>query len=109
MAGGTLHGITTLGTMDIHGAGAVRGITADGMTRGTGTLGTTAVGTADGMEAGTVDGMIRGTMEDGATVIITTTTMTSSDPEAAESIRHACPQPAPAGEAASDQRQEARV
>ena len=99
---GTHRGTTTLGIMDIPGDGAVRGITADGTTRGTGTLGTIADGTADGMEAGTADGMIRGTTEDGAMVIIiiTTTATTSSVREAAESIRHACQQPAPAGEAA---------
>ena len=99
---GTHRGTTTLGIMDIPGYGAVRGITADGTTHGTGTLGTIADGTADGMEAGTADGMIRGTTEDGAMVIIiiTTTATTSSVREAAESIRHACQQPAPAGEAA---------
>lgn len=97
---GTHRGTTTLGIMDIPGYGAVRGITADGTTHGTGTLGTIADGTADGMEAGTADGMIRGTTEDGATVIITTTAVTSSAREAAESIRHACQQPAPPGEAA---------
>ena len=99
---GTHRGTTTLGIMDIPGDGAVRGITADGTTHGTGTLGTIADGTADGMEAGTADGMIRGTTEDGAMVIIiiTTTATTSSVREAAESIRHACQQPAPAGEAA---------
>lgn len=102
---GTHRGTTTLGIMDIPGDGAVRGITADGTTHGTGTLGTIA----DGMEAGTADGMIRGTTEDGATVIITTTATTSSVREAAESIRHACQQPAPPGEAALDQRQEARA
>ena len=91
---GTHRGTTTLGIMDIPGDGAVRGITADGTTHGTGTLGTIADGTADGM--------IRGTTEDGAMVIIiiTTTATTSSVREAAESIRHACQQPAPAGEAA---------
>lgn len=104
MVVGTHRGTTTLGIMDIPGYGAVRGITADGTTHGTGTLGTIADGTADGMEAGTADGMIRGTTEDGAMVIIiiiiTTTATTSSVREAAESIRHACQQPAPAGEAA---------
>ena len=102
MVVGTHRGTTTLGIMDIPGDGAVRGITADGTTHGTGTLGTIADGTADGMEAGTADGMIRGTTEDGAMVIIiiTTTATTSSVREAAESIRHACQQPAPAGEAA---------
>ena len=111
MVVGTHRGTTTLGIMDIPGYGAVRGITADGTTHGTGTLGTIADGTADGMEAGTADGMIRGTTEDGAMVIIiiTTTATTSSVREAAESIRHACQQPAPAGEAALDQRQEARA
>lgn len=99
---GTHRGTTTLGIMDIPGDGAVRGITADGTTHGTGTLGTIADGTADGMEAGTAAGTIRGTTEDGAMVIIiiTTTATTSSVREAAESIRHACQQPAPAGEAA---------
>ena len=101
MVVGTHRGTTTLGIMDIPGDGAVRGITADGTTHGTGTLGTIADGTADGM--------IRGTTEDGAMVIITTTATTSSVREAAESIRHACQQPAPAGEAALDQRQEARA
>ena len=100
MVVGTHRGTTTLGIMDIPGYGAVRGITADGTTLGTGTLGTIADGTADGMEAGTADGMIRGTTEDGAMVIITTTATTSSVREAAESIRHACQQPAPPGEAA---------
>lgn len=100
MVVGTHRGTTTLGIMDIPGYGAVRGITADGTTHGTGTLGTIADGTADGMEAGTADGMIRGTTEDGAMVIITTTAVTSSVREAAESIRHACQQPAPPGEAA---------
>lgn len=109
MVVGTHRGTTTLGIMDIPGDGAVRGITADGTTHGTGTLGTIADGTADGMEAGTADGMIRGTTEDGAMVIITTTATTSSVREAAESIHHACQQPAPAGEAALDQRQEARA
>lgn len=109
MVVGTHRGTTTLGIMDIPGDGAVRGITADGTTHGTGTLGTIAAGTADGMEAGTADGMIRGTTEDGAMVIITTTATTSSVREAAESTRHACQQPAPAGEAALDQRQEARA
>ena len=100
MVVGTHRGTTTLGIMDIPGDGAVRGITADGTTHGTGILGTIAAGTADGMEAGTADGMIRGTTEDGAMVIITTTATTSSVREAAESIRHACQQPAPPGEAA---------
>lgn len=106
---GTHRGTTTLGIMDIPGDGAVRGITADGTTHGTGTLGTIADGMEAGMEAGTAAGMIRGTTEDGAMVIITTTATTSSVREAAESIRHACQQPAPAGEAALDQRQEARA
>ena len=100
MVVGTHRGTTTLGIMDIPGDGAVRGITADGTTHGTGTLGTIADGTADGMEAGTADGMTRGATEDGAMVIITTTATTSSVREAAESIRHACQQPAPPGEAA---------
>lgn len=100
MVVGTHRGTTTLGIMDIPGDGAVRGITADGTTLGIGILGTIADGTADGMEAGTADGMIRGTTEDGAMVIITTTATTSSVREAAESIRHACQQPAPPGEAA---------
>ena len=100
MVVGTHRGTTTLGIMDIPGYGAVRGITADGTTHGIGILGTIADGTADGMEAGTADGTIRGTTEDGAMVIITTTATTSSVREAAESIRHACQQPAPAGEAA---------
>lgn len=78
MADGIRHGLTILGTMDIHGDGAIRGITADGTTRGTGILGTTADGTEVGMVAGTADGMIRGTTADGATAIITTTTVTSS-------------------------------
>lgn len=106
---GTHRGTTTLGIMDIPGDGAVRGITADGTTHGTGTLGTIADGTVAGMEAGTAAGTIRGTTEDGAMVIITTTAVTSSVLEAAESIRHACQQPAPPGEAALDQRQEARA
>ena len=100
MVVGTHRGTTTLGIMDIPGDGAVRGITADGTTHGTGTLGTIADGTADGMEAGTADGMTRGATEDGAMVIITTTATTSLVREAAESIRHACQQPAPPGEAA---------
>lgn len=93
---GTHRGIMIRGTLDIHGDGGIRGITADGTIHGTGILGTTADGTVDGMEAGTADGMIRGIMAAGATAIIITTTMTSSVREAAESIRHACQQPAPA-------------
>ena len=109
MVVGTHRGTTTLGIMDIPGDGAVRGITADGTTLGIGILGTIADGTVAGMADGTADGMIRGTTEDGVMVIITTTATTSSVREAAESIRHACQQPAPAGEAALDQRQEARA
>lgn len=109
MVVGTHRGTTTLGIMDIPGDGAVRGITADGTTLGIGILGTIADGTVAGMADGTADGMIRGTTEDGAMVIITTTATTSSVREAAESIHHACQQPAPAGEAALDQRQEARA
>ena len=106
----TRHGVTILGTMDIHGDGAIRGITADGMILGTGILGTTAVGTADGMEVGTADGTTHGTTAAGVTVtIITITTMTFSGQAADESTHHACPQQAPAGEAASDQHREARV
>ena len=101
MVVGTHRGTTTLGIMDIPGDGAVRGITADGTTLGIGILGTIADGTVAGMADGTADGMIRGTTEDGAMVIITTTTATTSSVrEAAESIRHACQQPAPPGEAA---------
>ena len=97
-----IRGTATLGISDSRGAGEALGTTADGTIRGIGILGTIADGTADGMEAGTADGMIRGTTEDGAMVIIiiTTTATTSSVREAAESIRHACQQPAPAGEAA---------
>jgi len=110
MEDGTRHGVTILGTMDIHGDGAIRGITADGMILGTGILGTTAVGTADGMEVGTADGTTHGTTAAGVTVtIITITTMTFSGQAADESTHHACPQQAPAGEAASDQHREARV
>ena len=95
-----IRGTATLGISDSRGAGEALGTTADGTIRGIGILGTIADGTADGMEAGTADGTIRGTTEDGAMVIITTTATTSSVREAAESIRHACQQPAPAGEAA---------
>ena len=78
----------TLGTMDILGDGAIRGIIVDGTTHGTGILGTTADGTVVGMEDGTADGMIRGTMEDGDMGRITFTTTTSSVREVAESILH---------------------
>ena len=95
-----IRGTTTLGISDSRGAGEALGTTADGTIRGIGILGTIADGTADGMEAGTADGMTRGATEDGDTVIITTTATTSLVREAAESIRHACQQPAPPGEAA---------
>ena len=101
MADGTRHGVTILGTMDIHGDGAIRGITADGMILGIGILGTTAVGTADGMEAGTADGMTRGVTEDGDMDRITFTTTTFLDQAAVESTRQGCPQPVPPEEAAS--------
>lgn len=102
MADGTRHGITTLGTMGIHGDGAIHGITADGMIHGTGILGTIAVGTADGMEAGTADGTTRGTTAAGVTVtIITITTMTFSGRAADESTHQDCPQQVPVSEAAS--------
>ena len=84
MADGTHLGIMTLGTMDILGDGAIRGITADGTTHGTGSLGTTA----DGTEAGMADGMIRGATVDGAMVQITSTTMISLVRAVAESILH---------------------
>ncbi len=91
----------TLGIMDIPGAGAIRGITADGTTRGIGILGTIADGTVAGMEAGTADGTIRGITEAGATAIITTTTVTSSARVADGFTLHASVQPAQAGEAES--------
>ena len=100
-ADGTLLGIMTLGTMDIHGVGAIRGITADGTIRGIGILGTTADGTVVGMEAGTADGMTRGTTEDGDMDRITFTTTTSSVRAAAEYTRRVCPRQDPAGEAES--------
>ena len=107
MADGIRHGLTILGTMDIHGDGAIRGITADGTTRGTGILGTIADGTVAGMEAGTADGTTRGSMEAGATAIITTTTVTSSVRAADGFTLHASAQPAQAEEAGSDPLQEA--
>ena len=97
----------TLGIMDIPGAGAIRGITADGTTRGIGILGTIADGTVAGMEAGTAAGTIRGITEAGATAIITTTTVTSSVRAADGFTLHASAQPAQAEEAGSDPLQEA--
>ncbi len=93
----------TLGTMDIHGVGAIRGITADGTPHGTGILGTIAAGTVDGM----ADGTIRGTTVDGAMAIIITTT-TSSALAADGSILHASARPAQAEEAESVPHQGAR-
>ena len=94
--------------MDIHGVGAIRGITADGTTRGIGILGTIADGTVVGMEAGTADGMTRGITEDGDMDRITFTTTTSSVRAAAESILHVCPRQDPAEEAESARHQGVR-
>lgn len=107
-ADGTHLGIMTLGTMNIRGVGAIRGITADGTAHGIGILGTTADGTVVGMEAGTANGMTRGTTEDGDMDRITFTTVTSSVRAAAEYTRRACPRQDPAEEAESAQHQGVR-